>query len=58
MEEPEQLHPQQWVKVYGVISNCCQYINTCQVYQLDAVVGNIQRGWFEDLILELIDENQ
>lgn len=58
IKECKELHPEQWVKVYGVFSNCCKYINTCQVYQLESVVGSISPGWFEDIVLHPVDEEE
>jgi hypothetical protein len=58
IKECKKLLPEQWVKVYGVISNCCKYINTCQTYQLQTVVRNIPHGWFDDIVLHLVDEEE
>lgn len=58
IDEYKKLHPEQWLKVYGVFSNRCDYINTCQVYQLEAVLGSIQRGWWDEYVLELVDEKE
>ncbi len=58
LDECEQLHPHQWVKLYGVTANRYEHINTCQVYQLEVVVGNIQRSWWDNYVLEPVDENE
>lgn len=58
IKDCKKLHPEQWVKVYGVVSNCDEYINTCQAYQLETVVGSIPHGWFEDIVLYLVDEQE
>ena len=53
-----QLHPEQWVKIYGLVFGCCEYINTCQIYQLETVIGNTSRHWFEDIVLQPVDEEE
>jgi hypothetical protein len=58
INECKKLHLEQWVKVYGVVSNRCEYINTCQVYQLETVAWSISRGWFEDIVLQPVDEEE
>ncbi len=58
LDECEKLHPYQWVKLYGVTANRHEYINTCQVYQLEAVLGNMQHSWWDNYVLELIDEQE
>jgi hypothetical protein len=57
-DESNQLHPEQWIKVYGVFSNRCDYIITCQVYQLETVLSSNQRNWWDDILLEPIDEEE
>jgi hypothetical protein len=49
------LHPEQWVKLYGIFSNRCNHIITCQIYQLEAVLSKIQHSWWDNYILELVD---
>ncbi len=58
IEECKKLHPEQWVNLYGVVSHQWEYINTFQVYQLETVVGSIPRGWFKDIALYLVDEEE
>jgi hypothetical protein len=58
IKECNKLHPEHWVNVYGVVSERCEYINTCQVYQLETVLGGIVRSWFEDIVLELVNEEE
>lgn len=59
-EDKNTLHPEQWVKLYGIHSDQYYYIITCQVFQLDAVLGGNQEiwwtGWWEGFLLESIDE--
>lgn len=59
-EDKNTLQPEQWVKVYGLHSEQCYYIITCQVFQLDAVLGGNQGiwwiGWWDGFLLESIDE--
>lgn len=58
VDECEKLHPHQWVKLYGVIANRYEYINTCQIYQLKTVVGSIKRSWWDNYVLEPVDEKE
>ncbi len=58
IHEHQKLDPFQWVKVYGVTCSCYDYINTCQVYQLEAVQRSFQRGWWEEYVLEPVDEEE
>lgn len=48
--------PLQWIKVYGVFSSRCDYIITCQGYQLETVLGCMQPDWWDDVVLEPVDE--
>lgn len=48
--------PLQWIKVYGVFSSRCDYIITCQGYQLETVLGCMQPEWWDDVVLEPVDE--
>lgn len=48
--------PLQWVKVYGVFSSRCDYIITCQGYQLETVLRCMQPEWWDDVVLEPVDE--
>ncbi len=50
--------PLQWIKVYGVFSNRCDYIISCQAYQLETVLGCIQLHWWDDVVLEPVDEEE
>ncbi|HEY9614057.1 hypothetical protein [Allocoleopsis sp.] len=58
IEQCKTLHPEQWVKLYGVVSNRWEYINTFQAYQLETVVSGISLGWFKDIALYLVDEEE
>ncbi len=58
VDECEKFHPQQWVNMYGIVSNRCEYINTCQVYQVETTIASIQRSWFKNIVLEPVDESQ
>ncbi|HEY9829453.1 MAG TPA: hypothetical protein V6D26_02660, partial [Stenomitos sp.] len=61
-EDKNTLHPEQWVKVYGIHSEQYYYIITCQVFQLDAVLGGNQATWWADwwdgFLLEAVDEGE
>lgn len=61
-EDKNTLHPEQWVKVYGIHSEQYYYIITCQVFQLDAVLGGNQARWWADwwdgFLLESVDEGE
>jgi hypothetical protein len=48
--------PLQWIKVYGVFSSRCDYIITCQGYQLETVLRCMQPEWWDDVVLEPVDE--
>lgn len=50
--------PLQWIKVYGVFSSRCDYIITCQAYQLETVLGCMQPGWWDDVVLELVEDEE
>ena len=54
----QKLHPEQWVKIYGLFSNRCEYINTCQVDQLEVVIPQNYHGWFHEIVLEPVDESE
>jgi hypothetical protein len=58
-EDKDTLHPEQWVKIYGICSEQYYFIITCQVFQLDAVLGGNQGlwwiGWWEGFLLECVD---
>lgn len=60
LQDKNTLDPEQWVKVYGIHSGQSYYIITCQVFQLDAVLGGNQEiwwlGWWDGFLLELVDE--
>ena len=56
IDESKTFHPEQWVNVYGVFSNRCDYIIICQVYQLELVLSRIQPGWWDQFLLEPVDE--
>ena len=58
IEQCQKLPPEQWVKIYGVFSNRCEYINTCQVDQLEVVISRNYYGWFQDIVLEPVDESE
>jgi hypothetical protein len=58
IKEYKNLHPEQWVQVYGVISNCYKYINTCQAYQIQTILEILSCGWFEDIFLYPVDEEE
>ncbi len=51
-----EFQPLQWIKVYGVFSSRCDYIITCQAYQLETVLGCMQPDWWDDVVLEPVDE--
>jgi hypothetical protein len=50
LEDKNTLHPEQWVKVYGLHSEQYYYIITCQVFQLDAVLGGKPRNLVDRLV--------
>ena len=56
IDESKNLHLEQWVEIYGIFSNCCHYINTCQVYQLEAVLIRIPPAWWDKFLLKPVDE--
>lgn len=56
INESKTFHPEQWVKVYGVFANRCDYIVICQVYQLEALLNCIQLDWWDKFLLEPVDE--
>ncbi len=56
--ESEKFHPLQWVKVYGIVSSRCDYIITCQVEHLKTVLKGFQSGWWDEYILEPVDEDE
>jgi hypothetical protein len=58
VEKYQRFDPLQWVKVYGVVSSRCDYIITCQGYQLETVLGCLQPGWWDDVILEADDQEE
>jgi hypothetical protein len=58
LDECKQFHPQQWVKLYGLDANRHDYIITCQVYQLEIVLSWSQRHWWDNYILEPVDEKE
>lgn len=53
----KQLHPEQWVKVYGIACDRWEYINVCQVSQLETALSDSVRIWFEYVGLQPIDED-
>lgn len=57
-DEYKNLHLGQWVKVYGVASERCDYIITCQVYDLETVLGVTTRCWWDSYVLEPVDEDE
>ena len=58
LNERKKFHPEQWVKLYGIVSNHCDYIITCQVSHLDTVLNHTQRSWWDDYLLEPVDEEE
>jgi wobble nucleotide-excising tRNase len=44
------------INVYGVIEGKYQYINTCEVYQLEAVLKCLKADWWESFAIELINK--
>lgn len=58
IDECKQFHPEQWVNLYGVFAHRCDYLITCQVYQIETVISKNQRHWWDDYFLEPIDENE
>ena len=56
LDQSKNLNPEQWIKIYGIFSNRCDYIITCQVYQLETVLSRIQPSWWDNFILEPVDE--
>ncbi len=58
IDESEKFHPEQWVKLYGVTGNRHEYINTCQIDQLETVIGGIQHSWWDNYLLEPVDEKE
>ena len=58
IKECEKLHLDQWVKVYGVFASRCDYLVTCQVYQLEAVLDKNPKSWWDDYALEPVDEEE
>ena len=58
VEQGSKFDPLQVIKVYGVFSNRCDYINTCQGYQLETVLRCMQPDWWDDVILEPVDEEE
>ena len=53
-----QFDPEQWVKIYGFVFGRCEYINTCQIYQLEVVIDSTSHHWFEDIVLQPVDEEE
>lgn len=58
VKECHQFHPEQWVKVYGFVFGRCEYINTCQIYQLEVVLGSTSCHWFEEIVVQPVDEEE
>ncbi len=58
LRDSQKFHPEQWVKLYGIISNRCDYIITCQVYHLETVLSSTQRHWWDEYVLEPVDEEE
>jgi hypothetical protein len=56
VDEHKKFQPLEWVKVYGVFSSRCDHIITCQGYQLEKVLKCLQPEWWDDVILEPVDE--
>ncbi|MBW4546385.1 MAG: hypothetical protein KME25_18350 [Symplocastrum torsivum CPER-KK1] len=56
IDECEKLHPEQWVKVYEVLHEQCDYIITCQVHQLDCVFSGYKKIWWDGFVLEPTNE--
>ncbi len=49
----------QWnqpINVYGVTSSRYEYINTCEVYELEVVLECLSTSWWESFAIELIDK--
>lgn len=57
-DEYKKLHPEQWIKLYGVIYHSRHYLITCQVYQLEVVINSNQRNWWDGFLLEPVDEEE
>jgi len=49
----------QWhqpINVYGITPSRCEYINTCDISELEVVLKCIQADWWESFAIELIDK--
>jgi hypothetical protein len=57
-DECKKLHPEQWVKVYGVVAHRYDYIISCQVYQRETLVCKMPRDWWDGYVLEPVDEEE
>lgn len=57
-EKYNNLHPLQWVKVYGIFSNRCDHIITCQGYQLATILRCFQPSWWEEVVVEIVDDDE
>lgn len=58
LDKYNNLHPLQWVKVYGIFSSRCDHIITCQGYQLGTILRCLQPDWWEDVVVEAVEEEE
>ncbi|HEY9597370.1 MAG TPA: hypothetical protein V6D33_06830 [Cyanophyceae cyanobacterium] len=56
LNESEQLAPEQWVKLYGVAHGQCNYIVTCQLWQVLEIFGTDTKKWHEDFFITPVEK--
>ena len=52
-----QLQWNQSINVYGITSSRCEYINTCEVYELKTLLSCLPSHWWKSFALELINKS-
>ena len=52
-----QLQWNQSINVYGIASSRCEYINTCEVYELKTLLSCLPAHWWKSFALELINKS-
>jgi len=56
LNQSEQLAPEQWVKLYGVAYGQCDYIVTCQLWQVLEIFGSNGKKWSEDFFVTPVEK--
>ncbi len=52
-----QLQWNQSINVYGIDSSRCDYINTCEVYELEILLSCLPAHWWKSFAIELINKS-